>query len=60
MLITPTHHIGVPTHAGPLTVFPVWTDAPVPRRAIRTVVPKKATVQTGNTVRGPAWVGTPM
>ncbi|MCB1257132.1 MAG: hypothetical protein KDB26_08515 [Microthrixaceae bacterium] len=45
MLITPTHHIGVPTQIGPLTVFPVWTDAPVPRRAIRTVVPKKATVQ---------------
>ena len=44
MPITPTIHLGVPTQAGPLTVFPVWTDAPAPKRALRTALPKSASV----------------
>ena len=30
MLQTPTLHLGSPTQIGPLTIFPVWTDAPEP------------------------------
>jgi hypothetical protein len=26
----PTLHLGAPTVVGPLTLFPIWTDAPVP------------------------------
>ena len=26
----PTFHLGAPTVVGPLTLFPIWTDAPVP------------------------------
>lgn len=44
MPITPTIHLGVATQAGPLTVFPVWTDAPAPKRALRTALPKSASV----------------
>ncbi|MEO6629359.1 MAG: DUF6569 family protein [Aquihabitans sp.] len=44
MPITPTIHLGVPTQAGPLTVFPVWTDAPAAKRAMRTTLPKSASV----------------
>lgn len=29
----PALHVGSPTLAGPLTVFPVWTDAPAAARA---------------------------
>ena len=44
MTTTPTIHLGVPTQAGPLTVFPVWTDAPLPDTALRARVPKGATI----------------
>ena len=44
MPITPTIHLGVATQAGPLTVFPVWTDAPATKRALRTTLPKGARV----------------
>lgn len=30
MSVLPTLHVGAPTQAGPLSVFPVWTDAPAP------------------------------
>lgn len=45
MITAPTLHVGSPTEAGPLTVFPVWTDAPVPARRIRTVPPKGARIR---------------
>lgn len=44
MITTPTFHLGSPTQIGPLTVFPVWTDAPEPKRPIRTSVPRGATI----------------
>jgi len=44
MTTTPTIHLGVPTQAGPLTVFPVWTDAPLPEKALRARLPKGATI----------------
>lgn len=30
MSVLPTLHVGAPTQAGALSVFPVWTDAPAP------------------------------
>jgi len=44
MINSPVHHLGSPTHVGPLSVFPIWTDAPVPRRATRATLPKGATI----------------
>ena len=44
MLQTPTLHLGSPTQIGPLTIFPVWTDAPEPKRPIRTAVPRGASI----------------
>ena len=44
MITTPTFHLGSPTQIGPLTLFPVWTDAPEPKRPIRTSVPRGATI----------------
>lgn len=41
---TPTLHVGAPTEAGPLSAFPVWTDAPMPRRALHTRLPEGAQV----------------
>lgn len=41
---TPALHVGAPTEAGPLTVFPVWTDSPMPRRALHTRPPAGARV----------------
>ncbi|MGC5020757.1 ARPP-1 family domain-containing protein [Micromonospora sp. DT47] len=35
----PALHLGAPTQAGPLTVFPVWTDAPIAPTACRTSLP---------------------
>jgi len=29
MSVLPVLHVGAPTQAGPLSVFPIWTDAPV-------------------------------
>lgn len=40
MTTTPMIHLGVATEVGPLTVFPVWTDAPRAARALRTSLPK--------------------
>lgn len=40
----PGIHLGAPTMVGPLTVFPVWTDAPVPRRRIPVQLPAGATL----------------
>lgn len=53
MYRTPRLHLGSPTQAGPLTVFPVWTDALMPSRGIRTTMPKGASINelaTGPTV----------
>lgn len=44
MYITPQLHVGSPAAAGPLTVFPVWTDAPMPTRRLRSIAPKGASV----------------
>lgn len=44
MFQTPTLHLGSPTQVGPLTIFPVWTDAPQPARPLRTRLPKGATI----------------
>lgn len=52
MLRAPTHHLGAPTHVDGLTVFPVWTDAPIPRRALRTSLPDGARI--GEVAEGPA------
>lgn len=32
-------HLGAPTVVGPLTLFPIWTDAPVPEEPIPTQAP---------------------
>lgn len=40
MITTPTIHLGSPTQVGPLTVFPVWTDAPEPKRPVRASIPR--------------------
>jgi hypothetical protein len=44
MYITPQLHVGSPTQAGPLSVFPVWTDAPMPTRRLRSTAPKGVAV----------------
>jgi hypothetical protein len=44
MFQTPKFHLGSPTQVGPLTVFPVWTDAPQPTRPLRARLPKGATI----------------
>lgn len=44
MTVTPTIHLGAPTAVVPLTVFPVWTDAPMPRPRLRTGLPRGARV----------------
>ncbi|MFD2078122.1 hypothetical protein SAMN05421678_13124 [Actinopolymorpha cephalotaxi] len=44
MNLLPALHLGAPTQAGPLTVFPVWTDAPVTPLAYRTSLPAHARV----------------
>lgn len=44
MNITPTLHIGAGTTVGPLTIFPVWTDAPLPLRAPRTTLPRAGSI----------------
>ena len=44
MTTTPTIHLGAPTEVGPLTVFPVWTDAPLPATALRAQVPRGASI----------------
>ncbi|QYG95221.1 hypothetical protein HC251_24180 [Iamia sp. SCSIO 61187] len=44
MPVTPVLHVGAPSVVGPLTVFPVWTDAPVPCRPVRIGVPRTASV----------------
>jgi ARG and Rhodanese-Phosphatase-superfamily-associated Protein domain len=41
---TPTIHLGAPTQVAGLSIFPAWTDQPVPRRAVRTVLPDRATI----------------
>lgn len=49
----PTIHLGSPTQVGPLTLFPVWTDAPVPAKPVALVPPKAASINeldTGPTV----------
>ena len=49
----PALHVGSPVQAGPLTVFPVWTDAPLDTKPYRTTLPKSGRVgelQTGPSV----------
>lgn len=43
-LVSPTIHLGAPAQVGGLTLFPVWTDQPQPRRPIRTTTPRKAVI----------------
>ena len=45
-------HLGAPTVAGPLTLFPIWTDAPVPMAPIPLEPP--ATASIGELDEGPA------
>lgn len=40
----PTLHLGAPTVVGPLTLFPIWTDAPVPEAPVALDPPAGATV----------------
>lgn len=40
----PALHLGAPTQAGPLTVFPIWTDAPIAPTAYRTSLPADARI----------------
>ena len=48
----PALHLGAPVQAGPLTVFPVWTDAPLDVKPYRTTLPKTARV--GEQAGGPS------
>lgn len=45
-------HLGAPTVVGPLTLFPIWTDAPVPDHPISLEPPATATI--GELDSGPA------
>lgn len=40
----PTFHLGAPTVVGPLTLFPIWTDAPVPDVPVALEPPVTATI----------------
>ena len=40
----PTMHLGAPTLVGPLTLFPIWTDAPVPDVPVPLEPPATATI----------------
>ncbi|GAA4243235.1 ARPP-1 family domain-containing protein [Dactylosporangium darangshiense] len=44
MNLMPALHLGAPTQAGPLTVFPIWTDAPIAPVAYRTSLPADARI----------------
>jgi len=44
MVALPALHLGAPVQAGPLTIFPVWTDAPLDDRPYRTTLPKAGKV----------------
>jgi hypothetical protein len=49
----PTMHLGAPTVVGPLTLFPIWTDAPVPDVPVPLEPPDTATIgelESGPTV----------
>ena len=48
----PTLHVGAPTAVGPLTLFPIWTDAPVPDVPVPLDPPATATI--GELDSGPA------
>jgi hypothetical protein len=52
MTALPALHIGSPTEAGPLTVFPVWTDAPLDTKPYRTTLPRSGRV--GELQNGPS------
>src|SRR5829696_299319 len=45
MIALPAIHLGSPVQAGPLTVFPVWTDAPLAARPYRTTLPAAGAVK---------------
>lgn len=45
MVEAPALHVGSATHVGPLSTFPVWTDAPTPPRAMRTSLPRGARIE---------------
>ena len=40
----PTIHIGSPTDVGALTIFPVWTDAPLAERPMQVGLPDGASI----------------
>ena len=48
----PALHLGAPVQAGPLTVFPVWTDAPLDTKPYRTTLPR--TGRVGEQAGGPS------
>lgn len=48
----PALHLGAPVQAGPLTVFPVWTDAPLDVKPYRTTLPRAGRV--GEQAGGPS------
>jgi hypothetical protein len=41
----PALHLGSPAQLGPLTVFPIWTDAPLGTRGYRTTLPAAGVVK---------------
>jgi hypothetical protein len=43
-LTLPAVHLGAPTQLGALTIFPVWTDQPIPGRPTRATLPRTATI----------------
>jgi len=45
MTALPALHLGSPLEAGPLTVFPVWTDAPLHTKPYRTTLPNAGSVR---------------
>ncbi len=45
MVDAAAQHVGSATHVGPLSIFPVWTDAPTPPRAARTSLPRGARIE---------------
>jgi hypothetical protein len=44
MTFMPALHLGAPTQAGPLTIFPIWTDAPITPATYRTSLPADARI----------------
>lgn len=50
--VLPALHLGAPSQVGPLTLFPIWTDAPVPKKPTPLLPPDGAVI--GELDAGPA------